>query len=422
MPQNANTFNRQASFVGWGWSLNGLGQVTMSLAQDGTPAKAFLGYAGGGFELKQTTDGWQTEPQSFVRIAHTGNLDSGNKWEVWSPDGVKYTFGGVTGSNATWANGSAWIIKSSCGKSAREMHLTEVLDTHGNHIEITYETEPGSVTGCTDEYVPAIRPTVIRYFAINEPLATVRIELGYSGRGDTGVPGNVGHRDEYTEAFWSNYRLTGITVQVRNGSGADAFTTVGSYVLAQDYDWFDSNNGEGILRLTSITEKGRDGGALPAWTFGYRIGAVGTQNGWKNHTLLETANNGQGGSVTYSYANVPQYLDGRMWRQYQPLPGEPDGCERRDGRCAAHGVRPSEPVGMDVGWIPGVQQFRVRRLQFRAQPGAGRDGDAVPGDGEQLSSAQRQRARSAQGQASLTSARAQVERRGDPGAGGDVVE
>ncbi|MBK7201816.1 hypothetical protein [Candidatus Amarolinea dominans] len=297
---NAKTFSRQAGFVGWGWSLNGLGQVTMSLAQDGTPAKAFLGYAGGGFELKQTTDGWQTEPQSFVRIAHAGNLDSGNKWEVWSPDGVKYTFGGVTGSNATWANGSAWIIKSSCGKSAREMHLTEVLDTHGNHIEITYETEPGSVTGCTDEYVPAIRPTVIRYFAINEPLATVRIELGYQSRDDVHVEG---WDSPNLELFFSTYRLQTITVLVR--SSTSAFATVRSYVLTQDYDWFDSNyhDNKAIMRLTSITEQGRDGGALPAWTFGYRIGAVGTQGTWKNHTLLETANNGQGGGVTYSYEN-----------------------------------------------------------------------------------------------------------------------
>ncbi|MGB4804164.1 MAG: hypothetical protein WBV59_16005, partial [Anaerolineae bacterium] len=297
---NAITFNRQASFVGWGWSLNGLGQVTMALAQDGTPAKAFLGYAGGGFELKQTTDGWQTEPQSFVRIAHTGNLDSGNKWEVWSPDGVKYTFGGVTGSNATWANGSAWIIKSSCGKSAREMHLTEVLDTHGNRIEITYETELRDVAGCDDDddYVSAIRPTVIRYFAVNEPLATVRIELGYQDRDDVHVEGS---NSSNVEVFFSSYRLETITVLVR--SSTSAFATVRSYVLAQDYDWFDQNDNKGIMRLTSITEQGKNGGALPAWTFGYRIGAVGTQDTWKNHTLLETANNGQGGKVTYSYEN-----------------------------------------------------------------------------------------------------------------------
>ncbi|MGB4977160.1 MAG: hypothetical protein WBR35_10510, partial [Anaerolineae bacterium] len=328
--EKAVTFNRQASFVGWGWSLNGLGQVTMALAQDGTPARAFLGYAGGGFELKQTTSGWQTEPQSFVRIAHVGNIDGGSKWEVWSPDGVKYTFGGVTGSNATWANGSAWIIKSSCGKSAREMHLTEVLDTHGNRIEITYETEPRSVTGCTDEYVSAIRPTVIRYFAFGEPLATVRIEFGYSGRGDIGVPGNVGGtRNQDIEALWSDYRLTGITVLVR--SSTSAFATVRSYGLAQDYDWFNATDKQGIMRLTSITEQGKNGGALPAWTFGYRIGAVGTPSDWKNHTLLETVNNGQGGSVIYSYANVPY-----IWMQ---------GCGGNTSRYRVSQMEVSDGMG-----------------------------------------------------------------------------
>jgi len=44
----AVTFNRQASFVGWGWSLNGLGQVTSNIGN----GKTYLGYAGGGFELK----------------------------------------------------------------------------------------------------------------------------------------------------------------------------------------------------------------------------------------------------------------------------------------------------------------------------------------------------------------------------------
>jgi len=84
---NAKTFNRQASLVGWGWSLSGLGQITMVLAQGVvTSTKAYLGYAGGGFELKQdASNGWQTEPQSFVRIAHEGNMDSGwmSTWWGW---------------------------------------------------------------------------------------------------------------------------------------------------------------------------------------------------------------------------------------------------------------------------------------------------------------------------------------------------
>ena len=125
--------------------------------------------------------------------------------------------------------------------------------------------------------------------------------------------------------------MSGITVHVRNGSGTDAFTTVRSYVLTQDYDWFDSAKGQGILRLTSITEKGRDGGALPAWTFGYRIGEVGTQSAWKNHTLLETASNGQGGSVVFTYANRPY-----IWME---------GCGRNTSRYRVSQMEVSDGMG-----------------------------------------------------------------------------
>ncbi|MFZ2618363.1 MAG: hypothetical protein WA077_20450, partial [Anaerolineae bacterium] len=297
---NATTFNRQASFVGWGWSLNGLGQVTSNIGN----GKTYLGYAGGGYELKyDVSNGWQTEPQSFLRIEHGAST---TPWTIWAPDGTRYTFG-----SAIWGNGVAWIINSAdCGKGPREAHLTEVQDTHGNRVVVTYATESKGImcNGSALDYIRAMRPTRIEYIASGQPAASVRVDIVYGqltnpppNRTDTGVPGRD---DTSTESFWSAYRLTSIIVRVRNGSAADTFTTVRSYDLTQDYDWFDQSNNKGILRLTSITEKGRDGGALPAWTFGYRIGAVGTQDGWKNHTLLKTANNGQGGGVTYTYANV----------------------------------------------------------------------------------------------------------------------
>ena len=69
------------------------------------------------------------------------------------------------------------------------MHLTEVLDTHGNRLAITYASEERNIE-CTGNptYVRAIRPTRIEYVASGRSLASVRIELGYSTRSDTGVP------------------------------------------------------------------------------------------------------------------------------------------------------------------------------------------------------------------------------------------
>ncbi|MGB3218206.1 MAG: hypothetical protein WBD79_12490, partial [Anaerolineae bacterium] len=316
--ERAITFTHQASFVGWGWSLNGLGQITRDLKSD----KLYLGYAGGGFELKyDATNGWQTEPQSFLRIEPTSTT---NRWLVWAPDGTRYTFGADN-----WGNGTAYIRNSgSCDQQMREAHLTEVRDTHGNRVMVTYvaEEDTAMCDGSLQSYVRAIRPTRIEYVASGQSLASVRIELGYQSRDDVHIEG---WDSPYVEVFFSSYRLETITVLVR--SSTSAFATVRSYVLVQDYDWFDQNDNKGIMRLTSITEKGKNGGALPAWTFGYRVGVAGTQDTWKNHTLLETVNNGQGGSVTYSYANVPY-----IWME---------GCGRNTNRYRVSQMEVSDGMG-----------------------------------------------------------------------------
>ena len=46
-----------------------------------------------------------------------------------------------------------------CGRHARELHLTEVRDPHGNAITITYNAETETVTcNNTTSYERAIRP------------------------------------------------------------------------------------------------------------------------------------------------------------------------------------------------------------------------------------------------------------------------
>ncbi|MCW5859249.1 MAG: DUF11 domain-containing protein [Caldilineales bacterium] len=292
---NGTTFNRQAGFVGWGWSLNGLGQVTVDLAT----GRAWLGYAGGGFELKyDAANGWQTEPQSFLRIQHSGEAWSADPWLVWAPEGTKYTFG-----SANWGNGMAWVYNTgSCAQQAREAHLTEVLDTHGNKVVVTYATETKGIADCGNpSYVRAIRPSRIEYIPKqvvgNESLATVGVDFGYALRDDSGVPGKT---DPYVQNFWSDWRLSVITVQVR--SSASVFSTVRSYELnpaGAEYVWKDQAAGQGLLVLKTIRQKGKDGGALPDWTFTYT-----TINGWLNHTVLASAGNGQGGSAVYSYVNL----------------------------------------------------------------------------------------------------------------------
>ena len=295
----AKTFDRQASFVGWGWSLNGLGQITSNIRN----GKTYLGYAGGGFELKyDATNGWQTEPQSFLRIEHGAST---TPWHVWAPDGAKYTFG-----SAVWGNGVAWIINGAdCGRGPREAHLTEVQDPHGNRAVITYAAETKGImcNGSSLDYVRAIRPTSIEYFASGQSLASVRVDFGYNSRTDTGVPGQ---NDEYTESFWSSQRLTTIEAKVRNS--ATAYTRARAYTLNHDTLWLDQATGKGLLRLLSAVESGTSPAVtLPAWTFTYvTMSPLGPASDWFNHTLLQTASTGQGGSVTYTYGNVNIWMEG----------------------------------------------------------------------------------------------------------------
>lgn len=287
----AKSFDRQASIIGWGWSLAGLGQVTVQGApeQQGSSNRFWLSFAGGSYELKYINGGWQTEPQGFLRIEHAGS--SGAElapWYVWTPDGAKYTFGGATGIAAGWhphADGT-------CGQHARELHLTEVRDPHGNVMTVTYAVETESVTCASNSttYQRAIRPVRVEYFPIGQP-ATVRVDFAYlQDRQDLGVSSS--------EPFYTNYRLATITVGVRTGSAAAGFTTARSYALTNMTYATDQWGNKRLMLLTGITAKGRDGGARPAWTFTY-VQPRGSD--WFNHTLLVTADNGQGGKATYTY-------------------------------------------------------------------------------------------------------------------------
>ena len=71
----------------------------------------------------------------------------------------------------------------------------------------------------------------------------------------------------------------------------------GSYALTNTTYVYDGS-AKRLLLLTALTEKGRDGGARPAWSFSH-VQPKGSS--WFNHTLLAAADNGQGGKATYTY-------------------------------------------------------------------------------------------------------------------------
>jgi uncharacterized repeat protein (TIGR01451 family) len=288
----ASSFVQQAGFLGWGWSLGGLGKVV----QDRNTLAPHLMFAGGTYTMTNPSGSvWQEDPQSFLRIEHSGE---GYAWYVWTPNGTKYTFG----SSTEWGNGMAWGRDRYCDKILLEANLTEIEDTHGNKTKITYSTETRDC-GCDpgETYVRGIRPTRIEYFPQDQSsLASVRVDFSYtSGRQDTHVDG----WDTSAQVYYTEYRLTTTTAKVRNGTGADSFATARSYVT--DHTFQGSVSTEAIMTLDYIRERGKDSGALPDWEFDYI-----KLDGNPRHWALESADNGQGGSVTYEYEEFTYQVQG----------------------------------------------------------------------------------------------------------------
>lgn len=214
---------------------------------------------------------------------------------------------GAAKSFSVQASIVGWGWQLNGKRRVREMHLVEVADLYGNRVTINYAREQRQVY-CQAEgtdrpfYDRAIYPTSLAYYARNESLTTAVVVFGYNLRTDTRV---TGWDNQCAQSLWSDVRLDNIYVQLRTGNMVENLTTIRHYQLTHTYLWYwdDPDNKKGLLLLKKITEYGREDGARPAWDFTYESPSWD----WWNHTLLKTADNGQGGRVTYTYesAEVP---------------------------------------------------------------------------------------------------------------------
>ncbi|MBA3534170.1 MAG: DUF11 domain-containing protein, partial [Ardenticatenales bacterium] len=317
-------FNRQAGLLGWGWNLDGLGQVSYNSAEN----EYTLNYNGGSFKLLQPsqtgTPEWQTSPQSFLKVEY---IEAGPSWKVWGADGTLYIFGDPD-FGAGQREGVAYTPQVGvysqtgeryCTNQLREAQLTRVISPLGNEIHIQYGREWRTIINC--DFDLALRPQTITYMAagatVTEPKSpTAQIVFNYEGRADT----SVGSDDHYFLATKSNYRLADIFMDIRNVQGS--FTRARTYHLDYQYDAFAGDDlRKSILLLNRITESGLNDRAvstsLPAWTFHYtRLSASNPVAGidWAgnpvspsaraNLNVLTLAQNGQGGEVRYEYELV----------------------------------------------------------------------------------------------------------------------
>jgi len=82
-------YRAQASWVGLGWDLAGIGSISRPLGKTGPYV---LSFGGGAFEIKDVGGVLTTDPQGFLKIEHSGGLAWNTQpWVVRTPGGMKYT-------------------------------------------------------------------------------------------------------------------------------------------------------------------------------------------------------------------------------------------------------------------------------------------------------------------------------------------
>ncbi len=140
-------YNRQASIVGYGWRIDGLGAVTIDWSCDDVAVSGcvWLSLPGGSYKLKKedATGQWRTEPESFLKVVSAPELGKEGQWKIMDGNGVMYVLGGsIFGSSqATAYFGTKDPANSTCGPWVYRYALSEVKDSFGNRWTVKYERE-----------------------------------------------------------------------------------------------------------------------------------------------------------------------------------------------------------------------------------------------------------------------------------------
>ncbi|MFN8482990.1 MAG: putative toxin [Anaerolineae bacterium] len=199
-PVDNNSTGTEADWVGLGWSLGGVGQITQGVKEttiNGTAARlreyhlelngaqeklARVDGAADDWVIKDNDIEYRTERDSFIKIIRRGggptatkpvegaSLGYGVYFEVWDKAGTYYRFGytadaehirGFVGGNRAYD--SAWGLG-----------LDRVVDTHGNEMTVEYYEDKSGVTGNERAADIAAYPARIRYYAGSSPSSIYR--------------------------------------------------------------------------------------------------------------------------------------------------------------------------------------------------------------------------------------------------------
>ncbi len=353
--ETGETVNTQASEVGFGWTIGGLGHIVQSNETSYTPDRQLNMVLNGQstklffWNLDANYPGtWETSPASFQRIDWNGGgmgfAKAGQQWVVWTGSGTKYTFGadtlptgeGTTGFNATNnrqqledAATATFLVNTNTTteRRAQKWYLRRAEDTTGNLIEYEYLAERGGIgSGCVKShggfagedqenkrwYTRAIYPEYI-YWGKNNAVSgsdhTLRVHFVYVDRSDVHL---IKHDCDQLWMGGSN-RLSEIRVEalqdgtwhrIRSYDLQQIFTAdyySGSDVNPPLVDAFNTVPGDVEsmrMLLSQVALKGASGGELHSYRFAYFPLDP-------NRILMREVTNGWGGRTRFQYTAQP---------------------------------------------------------------------------------------------------------------------
>lgn len=334
-----STGSTQASWVGFGWSMDVLGieRNTGGTNFDQRDDTFSLILNGVGGMLLPSADGYyHTSDESFVRVQKNAN----DTWSVWDKVGNVYFFDKRAFYSAPGQASVTW-----------RWSLTWMENIHGQRLTYDYFNQPG-----TEDYASTIQAVYPR--SILYPDGRTRIWFDYSADNE---------RKDY-EASWKannvlhqRYFLKSVSVQRdTNPVTADGNfeTTIRKYELAYETDptklvlpnifWTNGETPKGQnLTLKSITEYGLGAAqALPATTFTYG-----------DNMHLTEANNGYGGKVKFTYES---YLNDENGPWHAPVASKLRTVEHIYGAgesgnyCKTNGSSATINGGWETGTVGGM--------------------------------------------------------------------
>lgn len=273
----------QADWTGRGWTLDTGGFIVRDTkGTTGTNDDTFkLVFGGHTYDLVSIGSGsYRTKDETFMLVKYDS---AGDYWTVKTKDGTTHRFGYTSNSRAT---GLTFAPNIEVPVTFRYF-IDEVSTASGVSVRYSYFKQSSSYNN--KAYDQAVYPDTITYAYYSGSL------VGNS-RTVTFIRGNrTDWKDvspDWHTSYHELYRLDAIEVRVGT-SLVRRYNFGYDYSIDRDPNHTWQGGAAGDLTLKSVTTLGSDGAtALPAATFIY-AGPV-----------LATANNGIGGSVSFTYEHV----------------------------------------------------------------------------------------------------------------------